>query len=128
MLATLTPLALPPQASSFRRMCSARLGKRACELGVASRLDVPPAALEQEVHDHAGRAVVGVVAAVAVAAAGVDEVGKIELVDALLLHQVEHRGQALHVALGDGEAQAHLEAALPAQAHAADRLVEGRPT
>ena len=57
----------------------------------------------------------GVVAAVLVAAAGVDQVREVELVDALRVAEVEHARQLWRVALGHGEAQADLDAAGPAQ-------------
>ncbi len=68
---------------------------------------------------------IGVGVAVAVAAAGIDEVREVELVETLRLHEVEHGGQAFDIALGDGEAQADLDAVLPEQADALKRGVVG---
>ena len=66
-----------------------------------------------------------VVRAVAIAAAGIDQMREIEFVESLGLHQVEHRGQALDIALRDGEAQPDLDAAIAAAANARERCIEG---
>ena len=76
----------------------------------AARLGGGPGTLEQQVHGGARGLVVGVFVAVDVAAPGVVEVGKVELVRAHLLHQVEQRGQVVGVHGGHGVAQAHFHA------------------
>src|SRR5690606_38463662 len=56
---------------------------------------------------------------------GVVQVRKIELVDLLRIHELQQFGQFMGVVLGDGEPQSHLDAALAAQADAAQGGVEG---
>ena len=86
---------------------------------------VVQAALEQQVQGPAGAIVGGVAPTVAVAPAGVIQVGQVELVDALGVHQLQQAGKVGGVLLGQGEAHSHLDALLPAHADAPQGPVEG---
>ncbi len=59
---------------------------------------------------------VGIVAAILVAAPGVDQMREIELVDPLVIHEVEEPWEFGGVVHGHGEAHAGLEATVAAQA------------
>ncbi len=141
MLATFTPEALPPHAASLARMCASRSGLVAThpeqeigpvriviagdELLCQTTLLVVPGRVEEQVHRAARGLEVGVAAAILVAAPGVVEVRKIELVDALVFGEPEQRGQVGGVVLGHGEAQTDLDAPIAAQAQASERGIEG---
>ncbi len=67
----------------------------------------------------------GVFAAVLVAASGIDQMRQIELVDPLVVAQLQQVRQVLGVVLGQGEAQPDLDAARLAFAHAAQGIRKG---
>ena len=77
---------------------------------------MPQGGLKQQVHGMAGNIEMHIAVAVAVAATGVIQVGQIELVDALVSHQLQHIRQFDCVVFGHGKAQPHLDIAIAAQA------------
>ena len=84
-----------------------------------------PGPLDHHVHRVAGGLPCRIGAAVLVAAAGIDQVRKIEFWEALLLYQVQQPRQLRSVILGHGEADADLDAAVAQQPQAAQRFVIG---
>ncbi len=68
---------------------------------------------------------VGVVAAVLVAAAGIDQVRQIDLVDGLRLGKIEQRRKVLRIVHGHGEAQPDLDGARLELPDGGERRVEG---
>jgi len=70
----------------------------------------------------------GVGLAVLVAAPGIIQVGQIELVDPLVIHELQQLRQIAGVVTGQGETHPDLDAGIPAQANAVQRLVEATLT
>ena len=83
-----------------------------------------PGPVEQPVECLARGDELGILGAVDVAAAGIVQVREIELVDLLIAHQLQQRGQVVRVQRRHREAQADLDAACAQQPHRRKAAVE----
>ena len=93
----------------------------ACHIGAGVR----PSGLEQQIQRRAGGIKPGIAAAVDIAAPGVVEMGEIELVDLLVPHQLQQGREVLIIQVGEGIAQAGLDALRVQQADRVQRGVVG---
>ena len=94
------------------------------EFAIFAALQRLPCPIEQHGHGVAGDVPGRIVAAVLVAAPGVDEMREIELVDPLRYGEIDQIRQLMMIVLRHGEAQARLHAAPSTFAQARERRVE----
>ena len=94
------------------------------EFTVLAALETRPGVLEQHGHGVARDVPRRVVAAVLVAASGIDEMRQVELVDALGARELEQGRQVVVIVLRHRKAQARLHAAPPAFLQAGERRDE----
>ena len=75
------------------------------------------ALFKQGIHDLPGHGMDGVILAITVATPAIIQMREVEFVDILVIHEIQHCRKIIHIVLGQGEAQPHLDPALTAKPH-----------